>query len=320
MPVARLALLVALWAVARVAFLLAPQTSAAATANIAFALMLGVQIAPRLLSAAKKLRNRALPLVLMAICASSVGLEFASSIRSAAGERTIPVVAVVLFAMLMLFMGGRIIGSSVAGQFYRQGRRIEARVQPRIEGLLLVTMTIAAGASAWPGSALGNVAAVALMIAGILAGVRLLRLRLWALRGRSDLLCLAAGYGWLGLGLLLYGAALATGRHETAALHVITVGSLGTLTLNVMAMTWALKARVDPSHSSIVWATALVGAATIARVLASGDMDHRAIWLVLASVCWSAAFALLLVRLARTRRPRNPKEPGPASRDKQPVS
>jgi uncharacterized protein involved in response to NO len=305
MPVARLGLLVALWALARVTFLLAPQTSASATANIAFALMLGADIAPRLLSAAKRLSNRALPLVLMAICASSVALEFASSVRSASGERTLPIVTVVLFAMLMLFMGGRIIGSSVAGQFQRQGRRIEARVQPRIESALLLTMTVAAGASAWPGSTLGMVAAAAMTIAGLLTVVRLIRWRLWALRGRSDLLCLATGYGWLGLGLLLYGAALATDLDEVPALHVITVGSLGTLTLNVMAMTWALRARVDPAHRSMVWATILVGAATLARVLASFGMDHRATWLVLASFCWSAAFTLLLVRFARLERRRD---------------
>ncbi len=226
---------------------------------------------------------------------------------SAAAERTIPVVAVVLFAMLMLFMGGRIIAPLVASQFHRQGRKLEARVQPRIESALLVTMTIAVGASAFvPRPSLVTVAAVAMTVAGLLAGVRLIRWRLWALRGRSDLLCLASGFGWLALGLLLYSAALVTGRYEVAALHVITVGSLGTLTLNVMAMTWALKARVDPLHSRlIVWATVLVSAATVTRALASLGIDDRATWLLLASFCWSAAFALLLIRLARVGRRRN---------------
>jgi uncharacterized protein involved in response to NO len=309
MPVARIGLLVALWASARVAFLLIPQTAASAAANIAFALLLAVHIAPRLLSAAKKLRNQALPLVLVAICASSVAFELASWAGSATGGGRIPIVAVVLFAMLMLFMGGRIIAPLVAGEFHRQGRKLEARVQPRIESALLVTMTIAVAASVSATRlSLVMLAAVAMTVAGLLAAARMIRWRLWALRGRSDLLCLASGYGWLALGLLLYSAALLTDRYEIAALHVITVGSLGTLTLNVMSTTWALKARIDPSHSrAMVWATVLIGAATLARALASLGVDDRAIWLVLASFCWSTAFGLLLIRLARIGRRRNPR-------------
>lgn len=45
----RLALLVGLWMAARLAFLMAPQSIAAAAANIAFAALLAAQLAPRLL-------------------------------------------------------------------------------------------------------------------------------------------------------------------------------------------------------------------------------------------------------------------------------
>jgi uncharacterized protein involved in response to NO len=307
MSVTRLGLLVTVWAMARVTFLLIPQAAVAAAANIAFAALLAAHIAPRLLSAAKKVRNQALPLILVAICASSAAFGVASWAGSAAGERRIPVVAVVLFAMLMLFMGGRIIAPVVAGQFYRQGRKLDARVQPRIESALLVSMTVAAGASVLAGESwFLRVSAAAMAIAGVLAAVRLIRWRLWALRGRPDLLCLAAGYGWLAAGLLLYSAALVAGRYEIAALHVMTVGSLGTLTLNVMAMTWTLKARLDPSRSrATVWATVLVALATLARVLASVDVYSRSAWLILASLCWSSAFVLLLIQLARIRAQRN---------------
>jgi hypothetical protein len=50
---------------------------------------------------------------------------------------------------------------------------------------------------------------------------------------------------------------------------VITVGSLGTLTLNVMAMTRLLKARKSPASTRLpVVATLLLAAATIVRVRA----------------------------------------------------
>jgi uncharacterized protein involved in response to NO len=306
MPLPRIALIAGVWTLARIAFLTAPQGFASAALNITFAVLLAAHIAPRLVRAAKKWRNHALPLVLVAICASSVVFQLASRATAAAQLHRIPIVAVVLFAMLLLFMGGRIIAPNVAGQFHRQGRKLEARVQPRIEAALLIVMTVAAGASAMGVQRVFLfVAAVAMIAAGAFAAARIVRWRGWALRGRRDLVCLAGGYAWLALGLVLYGMALLARRYETAALHVITVGSLGTLTINVMAMTWTLKARSDPSAASFnIAATLLIAGATLARVLAAINVDQRTSWLLAASLCWSSAFALLLVHFARMRKRR----------------
>jgi uncharacterized protein involved in response to NO len=151
--------------------------------------------------------------------------------------------------------------------------------------------------------ALVAVSAVALLAAGLLAALRLLRWRLWMLRARPDLLCLAAGYAWLAAGLLALGAALAAGGNPTVALHVITVGSIGTLTLNVMAMTWTLKARQDPSRSRLpVVGTLLIGAATVLRVLAGLGVADAGSLLLIAALCWSGAFTVLLVLFASVRR------------------
>ncbi len=305
MVLQRLVILFVFWALARATFLFAPQSIAADAANVAFAALLAAHIAPRLLRAAKKLRNQALPLVLIAICASGIVFQLASRGSFAAAQYTILSVAVLLFALLMLFMGGRLIAPAIAGQFYRQGGNLDARVQPRIEAGLIVATAIAAATAAFPGERLLIISsAVATAVAGVLAAVRLVRWRLWALRGRPDLLCLAAGYGWLAVGLLLFAAALAAGRHQTAAIHVITVGSLGTLTLNVMAMSWVLKARQNPAPLRLpVWGTILIALATLARVLAGSGVDDPRTLLLLASFCWSGAFMLLLVLFVRVRRP-----------------
>lgn len=307
MAISRLTLLAGLWMIARATFLFAPESVTAAAANIAFAALLAAHLAPRLLGAAKKLRNQALPLVLTAICASSIALQLAPHAGFASARHTIVTIAVLLFALLMLFMGGRLIAPTVAGQFYRQGGKLDARVQPRIEGGLIVAMAIAIAAAMFAGEPpFVMLSAAATTVAGVLAAVRLLRWRLWALRGRPDLFCLAAGYGWLAIGLVLYGAALAAGRYQTAALHIITVGALGTLTLNVMVMTWTLKARQDPARARApVWATLLIAAAALARALASFGIYDPLVLLQLAALCWSAAFTLLLIRLVRIRAHRN---------------
>lgn len=296
-------LLLVLWTSARIAFVLAPQSLGAMIANVAYAALLGSRLVPRLFGSAKKLRNLALPAALASICVSAIALQVALRVDSAPGVQAAVAVSVPLLALLMLFMGGRLIAAAVAGQRYRQGDRLAARVQPRIEGALIVSMGVASLAAPFaPRLGAAEVGAAAMLIAAALATVRLVRWKLWALRGRPDLLCLAAGYAWLALGIALFGIALATGRHQIAALHVITVGSLGTLTLNVMAMTHALKARHAPSRARIpVYATLLVGAAAVVRATSGyGFGDYRTL-LLTASLCWSGAFALLLWLLVRDR-------------------
>ena len=252
----RIALLFGAWVLARIAFFLSPTGSTAALANAAFAGLLALQVAPRLLRSAKKWRNRALPAVLVALCVA------AAAVHIRAG--------VLLFAALMLFMGGRILAPMVAGQLQRQGMVLGPRVQPRLEGALLVTM---AGALAWTPLA---------ALAGALAAVRMARWRLWALRGRRDLLCLGAGYAWLAAGLVGFGLS-----EDTRLMHLITVGALGTLTFNVMALSWLLRARRDPAQfASIVWGTLLLAAATVLRVFQYWEA---------AAACWSAAYLLLVL-------------------------
>ncbi len=308
-PVTRPALwtLLGVWMLARIAYLVAPDSVVAVGANAAFAAALGIRLLPRLLTSIKKPRNLAMPLALAVLCASAIALEAARQPLPAWDPRTVLRLAVAMLALLMLFIGGRLIAPAVAGQFYRQRDNLQARVQPRLEGALIVAMLVAAVATLFRDARADGIAAFAFVVAGSLAAVRMARWRLWKLRGRADLLCLAAGYAWLAVGLIAWGVALAAGRHGVAALHAITVGSLGTLTLNVMALTWARQARRDPAATRFpVWATALIAAATVARGAADFADAQRVTVLALAAACWSAAFLLLLARLAILRPRRVP--------------
>ncbi len=294
----RVLALLFIWAAARAAFLAAPSSLLADILNAAFAGGLAVSVVPRLFASAKKMRNRALPAVLASLCVAAVAWQVARHTGPGAVQRIVVPMTVVLFAWLMLFMGGRIIPAAVAGQLHRQGEPLQARVQPRVEAALILSGVVALAALAAPGG--HPLAALALAVAGALAAARLVRWRLWALRGRADLLCLAAGYAWLCAGLFALSLSIAFGRYASAALHVITVGALGTLTLNVMAQSWLLKARraAEGSSPHIVAATALLGAATVLRVYASFS---GAAWLLAAAGCWALAFALLLLLFLRSR-------------------
>lgn len=175
-------------------------------------------------------------------------------------------------------------------------------MQPRVEAALIACMAAAIAVSAGAGRTSIDLGAALLVVSGVLAAVRIVRWQLWALRGRPDLLSLAAGYGWLAAGLALFGVARASGVDQLAALHLITVGAIGTLTLNVMAMTRMLKARRDPARSRVPpVGTALIALATLSRAFAGSSAQAAAPFLALAALAWSAAFALLLALMARTR-------------------
>lgn len=252
--------------------------------------------------------------MLMAICATAVALTIAAVLVQGA-SRSILDVGVALFALLLSFMGGRLIAPTVAGQIYRQGGNLEARVQPRVEGTLIIVLAIAIVVLALEtlvadAAAIAKASGGALVLAGVLAGLRLARWRLWRLEKRPDLLCLGAGYGWLAIGLVLFGlthARLAgTAADETLAIHVITIGSLGTLTLNVMAMTRLVLRLPAASTRLPIICTVLLGAATLLRVA----FGSYAVSLLAAAVCWTVAYVLLLVVLLTGKRQAAARSPG----------
>lgn len=299
-----IAALLLLWVAARFAFVFAPESVLSAVVNAAFAGALAWRVLPRLVGAAKKWRNRALPAVLAALCSMAAYWEYARGVAQPGAGGPMPytmmLTFITLFALLMLFMGGRILAPAIAGQYHHQGQNLEARVQPRIEAVLLVAGMLTSLAVAVP--AWHSWASVSAAIAGALALVRLLRWRLWGVHGRVDLWCLASGYAWLGVGLLALAWPLATGSQGVAAAHVVTVGALGTLTFNVMSQYWTLRARRGLADLKlIVWGTALLAAATVFRVLGPLDAARAWGWMQAASLCWSAAFALLLGLFWRCR-------------------
>ena len=293
---ARLIALFVLWLLARVLFLGLPGSALAFLANTGFAVMLAWMTVPQFLRGAKKWRNRAIAPILLGLCGMAA-LFHISALGD--GQAWLPWLAlqqtVLLLALLMLFMGGRIIAPAVAGAIERSGGRLDARVQPRIEGALLLVVAAAIIASAIPAAA--PLAAALLGTSALLALVRLLRWRLWAATGRPDLWCLGLGYGWLVVGLALLAVAwLAPGMHQGTATHAITVGALGTLTTGVMARVRLNRAHRNPAASrAIPLAAMLVSAAALSRLLFPDDIAG----LTAASGLWALAMITVLALLIR---------------------
>ena len=293
MPRRQLVLFLFFWLLARLTGLIAPDTWLVLACNAVFAMLLAWRLLPRLW-VAKKWRNRMLVPLLGLICAFTFFTALLDQLGYHWLQRYLLDESVLLFALLMLYMGGRMLAPAVAGEFYRQGKELQARVQPRIEAGLIVTV-IAAFILA-PITA--PVSGIVLMISGILAGIRLFRWQLWRCRARPDLICLGIGYSWLALGLILLGLVKLSGSaHLSTAIHAITVGALGTLASNVMVRVSLLHSKQYPSR--IVQILLITGSMTVAAMLRiSADFSaHREIFLAISAAAWSTSYLLVLVIL-----------------------
>ena len=297
MPARRLAWFLGFWLLARIAGLIVPFSWLTLIFNALFVMLFARQLLPRLW-AAKKWRNRSLVPLLGLICVITVAIILAGWFDEYLLHRYLVDESVQLFALLMLFIGGRMLAPAAAGEFYRQGRELEARVQPNIEAGLIIT--IAAAYLLAPVAT--PLSGMLLILCGILASIRLFRWRLWHCLARPDLICLGLGYGWLALGLILLGwAKLDGGNHFSTAVHAITVGALGTLATNVIVRVTLLHVKQYPSRiPQIVIMTGFMSIAAITR-MAAGFSDHREILLMMAASGWSIAFLFAFYILLASR-------------------
>lgn len=291
MPSRHLVLLAMLWLGARISWLAAPGSIVSFVTNAGFALAVAAIAAPRFMKGAKKWRNRLTGPIVIAICLTAVafqaaGLPAPGWIRYLALQQS-----VLLFALLMVFFGGRLIAPAAAGAIQAAGGMLEARVQPRLEGALLVLLILATLLAVMPQARPAS--GVLLMVAGLLTMVRLLRWRLWQCRARIDLLCLGTGYAWLAIGLFMIGAhwSLDMGAGQRVATHAITVGALGTLTTTIMVRVRLLHAK---RYLSVRWPfPALAGLMFLAALFRMiGDGNPAA--MKLAGAFWTLALLLVL--------------------------
>lgn len=290
MSARRLALFLFFWLLARIMGMVALANWLTLISNAVFVTLLAWQLLPRLW-VAKKWRNRMLVPLLGLICMMTIVIAWIDQLGHHGLHRYLLDESVQLFALLMLFMGGRMLAPAVAGEFYRQGMELEARVQPRIEAGLIVTVTAAFVLAPIAASSSG----ILLITSGILAGIRLTRWQLWHCLARPDLICLGVGYGWLALGLVLLGwVKLNGGSYFSTAVHALTVGALGTLSANVIVRVTLLHVKQYPSRiPQIVAITGIMTVAAMARIGADFS-THREILLAAAAIAWSASFLSVL--------------------------
>ena len=105
------------------------------------------------------------------------------------------------------------------------------------------------------------------------------------------------GYAWLVAGFALMGAAvLVPALPQSAALHALTAGAMGTMTLAIMTRaTLGHSGQALTAGPGTATIYALVGAAALMRVLAPLTAIDAALLFGLSGLAWIGAFALFVV-------------------------
>lgn len=203
-----------------------------------------------------------------------------------------------VIATLLALIGGRIVPSFTRNWLVKNNEtRLPAGFGPLDKAALAVT---AVGALGWICFPDAFVTGVVLVAAGTLLMVRLLRWQGYRTIGEPILLILHVGYAWLGVAMVLLGGSVLTDTlPQSTALHALTAGAIGTMTLAVMTRaSLGHTGREIVADRTVVAIYIAVTAGAALRVAAPLAGDWYAHLLVCGGAIWSAAFLLFAIRYA----------------------
>jgi uncharacterized protein involved in response to NO len=204
-------------------------------------------------------------------------------------------IALALVMVLLALIGGRITPSFTHDFLADQGMTEQPAPFSRIDGLSIILVGVAA--VAWIIHPQAMATGWMLVAAGIANLIRLLRWYGWVTWREPLVLILHVGYGWLMMSLLIMGAAiLGFGVPVVDAVHALTTGAVGVMTLAVMTRA-SLGHTGRPKHAGImtVLIYTLVNLGAILRLVGPATEFSKIPMLSVAAVCWSGAYMVFVV-------------------------
>lgn len=268
----------------------APWTAALA---LAFPICVFVFAGLPFLRAARTAHNAVFAPLLGAFMAAELVFQLGSLGWLVEGERRGVYFALDLVTLLLFVMGGRVIPAATAGAVREQGGYLRIRVQPRIEWLGIGALAAVLLCDLL--AVLPSAAGLLSVVAGLAALVRLSRWEPWRILARPDMWSLHLGYAWLGAGLVVTGLSRADLVLPIGdAVHAITVGALGTLSLAMMARTASQRGGLSTAFSPAVTVAVVLVSLSSGLRLFAGIGGDRQVMTGAAGVAWSAALLVFL--------------------------
>jgi uncharacterized protein involved in response to NO len=203
-----------------------------------------------------------------------------------------PRMALGVILVLLTVIGGRIIPNFTEEFFEVRGRPERPAPFSRYDemSILLVVFTTVS----WIAQPWGMVTGWMFVLAGVVNAGRLARWRGWLTWPEPLVLVLHVGYGWVVAALLLFGGSLlGVGLTPQDALHALTTGAIGVMTLGVMtraSLGHTGRQRHAGPLTVTIYLLAFLGALIRVFGPATGLTSHLVMGLATAS--WSGAYIL----------------------------
>ncbi len=301
MPVVGLPLMgmVGLWLAGRAAMLMTSFSPATATAMwpaIVDSLLLVVMagLVWREILIGRNWRNLPVAIMVTLLAASNIGFHVEAHLMGGVAPTAIRA-TLALIAMLIALIGGRITPSFTRNWQLKRSGPLPATTGPFDAVVLAVTGLSLVG---WVVAPEQTWAGIALMIAGGLNLVRLVRWKGWATGAEPLVLILHIGYLWLAVALGLIGASLVWPLTigASAGVHALTAGAIGIMTLAVMTRAGrGHTGRPLTAGTTGVLIYTLINAAALVRVIGGLWLEAYQPLLITSAVLWCLAFLTFAV-------------------------
>jgi uncharacterized protein involved in response to NO len=290
-----LAGLVCLWCAGRLAMLVAGGIgpAAAAVLDLLFLAVLGALVSREII-AGRNWRNLPM-LAALAILLGANMLFHAVSLGLLPEDGVDQRTAIACLTLLIVLIGGRVTPSFTRNWLVKRGgTSLPAAFGPLDRVTLLATLITLV---LWILAPESLPCAAAAALAAALNFLRLLRWQGHRVLREPLLWVLHLGTLWIVAGLaLLSASALAGGIPSVTAIHALTAGAMGTMTLGVMSRAilghGGHELRAGPG---LTWAFALVSLAAVARAASTLASELYVPLVSLSAGAWIAAFGLFLV-------------------------
>jgi len=198
--------------------------------------------------------------------------------------------------LLITLIGGRVVPAFTGNYLRNKGAGALPDSRLPIEMATVFFMALLIGFDLWqPGSLWTGAIAI---IAALLHGLRLLGWRGWETLENPIVWILHLSYLWLIAGLALKGIAVLTGvLNEVTALHALTTGAIGSMTVAVMTRAGlGHSGREIRASTAMVAAYLMISAGALIRV--AGPVFLASYYnpvMIVSGALWAGAFLILAV-------------------------
>lgn len=222
---------------------------------------------------------------------------FACDVIFLLSENRTPLYVALLMIMVMIsLIGGRVIPAFTVGALRQKGKKLYQTDQRKMDVAAVVSLAALAPILVFFGS--GN--AIFAVTGIVSAAIHALRMHHYHTRHIFHdpmLWILQAGYLWLVVGLLLLGLSGFGLVPFSAALHALTAGAIGSMTLGMMCrVTLGHTGRNITASPLTTLSFAFMILAGLIRVVGPMLLHQYALFWIVSSAClWSASFGLYIL-------------------------